>query len=147
MRKRKVGRKFGKKRDQRRALLRSLAVALIFHQKIKTTLAKAKELRPFIEKLVTHARTGKLADRRHLLKYLPAKAADRLFKEIAPKFHERPGGYTRIIKTGKRKTDQAPLAIIEFVGSSKAKTPHKKSDVEHHAKPTTKQANKATSKK
>jgi len=109
-----TGRKFARKRDQRRALIKSLAVGLITRGTMKTTLAKAKELRPFIERLITKARIGAVADFRHLLRYLPRTAALKLFKEIAPKFKDISGGYTRIIKTGKRKTDCAPLGIIEF---------------------------------
>jgi len=115
MRKRKKGRKFARKRDQRRALRKTLAGSLVEKQRIKTTLAKAKELRPFIEKLVTHARKQDVAAMRHLLRYLPKKSAKKLLNNIAPKFKDRPGGYTRIVKIGARKSDSAKLAIIEFV--------------------------------
>jgi len=114
MRKRKEGRKFSRKRDQRRALKKGLAVNLIEKGKIKTTLAKARELRPFIERLITKARTGELSSLRLLLSFLPKKTAFKLFKEVAPKFKDVPGGYTRIIKAGQRKSDGAALGIIEF---------------------------------
>jgi len=109
-----TGRKFARERDQRRALKKSLAVGLITRETIKTTLARAKELRPFIECLITKARVGDIAAFRYLLRYLPRAAASKLFKEISPKFKDVSGGYTRIIKAGKRKTDCAPLGIIEF---------------------------------
>ncbi len=115
MRKRKKGRKFARKKDQRRALRKTLAGSLIEKQRIKTTLAKAKELRPFVEKLVTHARKQDITAMRYLLRYLPKKSAKKLLDNIAPKFKDRPGGYTRIIKIGMRKSDSAKLAIIEFV--------------------------------
>ena len=115
MRKRKKGRKFARKKDQRRALRKTLAGSLIEKQRIKTTLAKAKELRPFIEKLVTHARKQDVAAMRYLLRHLPKKPAKKLLDNIAPKFKDRPGGYTRIIKMGARKSDSAKLAVIEFV--------------------------------
>jgi large subunit ribosomal protein L17 len=114
MRKRKQGRKFGRKRDQRRALMKGLAVNLVEKQRIKTTLAKARELRPYIEKLITKARTGETASFRLLLKYLPKKTAFKLFNDIAPKFKDVPGGYTRILKAGQRKSDGAAIGIIEF---------------------------------
>jgi len=115
MRKRKTGRKLARKRDQRRALKKSLAVSLVSKKRIKTTLIKAKELRPFIEKLVTKAKAGNLAATRHLLRYLPKESVKKLVNEIAPQFQERPGGYTRIIKLGRRKSDNAKLAMIEFI--------------------------------
>jgi large subunit ribosomal protein L17 len=119
MRKRKKGRKFARKKDQRHALRKTLAGSLIEKQRIKTTLAKAKELRPFVEKLVTHARKQDIAAMRYLLRHLPKKSAKKLLDNIAPKFKDRPGGYTRIIKIGTRRSDSAKLAIIEFVLSNK----------------------------
>lgn len=107
-------RKFGRKRDQKKALLRGLAEALILHEKIKTTEAKAKELRPFIEKLVTKARKNTLASRRDLLKLFSNKIVNKLIK-ISEKYKTRPGGYTRIIKLGTRQTDSAKITRIEFV--------------------------------
>jgi large subunit ribosomal protein L17 len=111
----KVGRKFGRKRDQRRALLRSLACNLITQEKIKTTEAKAKELRPFIEKFITRAKIDNLSNRRLLISKIGIKSAKKLFNQIAPKYKERKGGYTRIIKLPPRKTDASKMAIIEFV--------------------------------
>lgn len=117
MRKLKKGRKFGRVRKQRNALLKSLAVGLIEHGKIKTTLPKAKELRPHIERLVTYAKKGTKAGAgfRLLQPLLPKKASFRLIKEVAPKYMGRNGGYTRIIKLPSRMRDAAKMAIIEFI--------------------------------
>jgi len=93
---------------------RSLAESLILHEKIKTTQARAKELRPFIEKLVTKARKKTLASRRELLKLFDNNINNKLIK-ISEKYLKRPGGYTRIIKLGPRKSDSAKMARIEFV--------------------------------
>ncbi len=113
----KKGRKFGRKRDERKALLKSLAVSLILKERITTTQAKAKELRPFIEKLITKSRENKLASTRYLARYLSEKARKKIRIEIGPRYQERKGGYTRIIKTVPRKRDGAEMAIIEFVGN------------------------------
>ena len=117
MRHHNKNRKFGRERNQRRALLRSLALSLIIRKKIKITEAKAKELRPYIEKIVTQARTNTLNSRRIILSRLfnRDKEIKKLFDEIAPKYKDRKGGYTRIIKLLPRKSDSAKMAIIEFV--------------------------------
>ncbi len=116
MRHRKAGRSLRRTSEQRLALLRNLATSLIETGAIETTEAKAKELRPFVEKLITKARTGTLHARRlagiHVQK---RAAADKLFKEIGPKNAKRAGGYTRILKTGHRKGDGAEMARIELV--------------------------------
>ncbi|MFH1612010.1 MAG: 50S ribosomal protein L17 [bacterium] len=115
----KKGRKFGRKRDQRKALMKSLLVNLILKEKIKTTEAKAKELRPLIEKTITRGRKadmGKnLASVKHLAEVLPAVARKKLITQIAPRYKDRTGGYTRIIKTNPRRTDGAEMAFIELV--------------------------------
>lgn len=112
----KKGRKLGRKRDQRRALLKSLAASLILKEKIKTTEAKAKEVRPYVEKLITKSRiTNNLSVIRYLSRYLPEEARKKIVAEIGPRYQERPGGYTRIVKLGLRKTDGAKMAIIELV--------------------------------
>lgn len=109
-------RKFGRKNDERRALLRSLAEGLFKHGKIKTTGAKAKELRPFAEKLITQARTGTLASRRLVISRLGTEQrAKQLFDEVAPKYKDRNGGYTRIVKLPNRTGDGSPMSIIELV--------------------------------
>ena len=118
MRHKKKGRKLGRKVGNRKALLRNLACQLILHKKIKTTDPKAKELRSFIEPLITLAKKDSLHSRRLVIKKLPKKNVVRiLFKEIAPLFSTRPGGYTRITKLGLRDNDRAPVSIIEFVES------------------------------
>lgn len=109
-------RKFNRETNQRAALLRSLANSLIHREKIKTTEAKAKELRKFIEPLVTRARTNTTTNRRILISRLGSEMnANRLLKTIAPKYAGRPGGYTRVIKMAPRKSDGARMAVIEFV--------------------------------
>jgi len=115
MRKRKKGRKLSRKRDQRRALLKQLAHALFLNEKIKTTEAKAKELSPWAEKLITKAKKGTLASRRNLLKFFSNKIVKKLVDEIAPRYKGRKGGYTRIIKLEPRKSDGAKMAQIELV--------------------------------
>ena len=118
MRHKKKGRKLGRKVGNRRALLKNLACQLIIHKKIKTTDPKAKELRSFIEPLITLAKKNNLHARRLVIKKIPKKNVVRiLFKEIAPLFSDRPGGYTRITKLGLRDNDRAPVSIIEFVES------------------------------
>jgi large subunit ribosomal protein L17 len=99
-----------------RLLLANLATALFEHDRITTTEAKAKRLRPLAEKLITFAKHGELHDRRQVLKVIRNKdVVHKLFAEIGPKFSERPGGYTRIIKVNPRKGDNAPMAVIELV--------------------------------
>ncbi len=116
MRKRKKGRKLSRKKDQRVALLKGLSRALILKEKIKTTEAKAKELKNFIEKQVS---LGKKADvlhaRRLLAKNFSPKVVKKMVEEIAPRYKTRSGGYTRIIKLGPRKSNGAKMAQIEFI--------------------------------
>ena len=143
MKKRKKGRKLSRKKDQRKALLKSLANAFILKEKIKTTEAKAKEVRSLIEKSITLAKfiqtsfpiesgvdadkrpaisaslseasKKDLAARRQLLKIFPRNLVKKLIEEIAPRYEKRKGGYTRIVKLGRRKSDGAKMAIIELV--------------------------------
>ena len=119
MNKGKKGRKLGRKRDIRRALLRDLATALVRYGHITTTEAKAKELRPFIERWVTKARKAggerDVAVRREIARYFGQDTVKKLVEEIAPRYKSRPGGYTRIIKRAPRRGDAAKRAIIEFV--------------------------------
>ena len=116
MRHNKIGRKLGRKTAHRKALMSNLASALITHKKIKTTDAKAKELRMYIEPLVTFAKKGDLHSRRQVLKKIKHKSIVReLFDNIGPTFSNRDGGYTRIIKLGFRDNDCAPISMIEFV--------------------------------
>ncbi len=116
MRHHSVTRKFGREKHQRNALMRSLARNLINENKITTTLPKAKELRPFIEKLVTKAKAGTIGSRRLLISKIGGvKESKTLLETIAPRYKDRKGGYTRIIKTSNRKLDATPMALIEFV--------------------------------
>ena|SRR3989344_6603495 len=111
----KKGRKLNRERGQRVALLKGLAVNLTMYGKIKTTLPKAKELRPYVERLVTYAKKGTVSGLREVRKDLPKVATNKLYKEIAPRYTDRQGGYTRIVKMPVRKRDGAAMAFIEFV--------------------------------
>jgi large subunit ribosomal protein L17 len=145
MRHRRKTVKLGRRADHRDSLLANLACSLIEHNRIKTTVAKAKALRPFVEKLVTKARlntvharrlvAGKLGPNSHRVE----KVVRKLFGDIAPLNATRPGGYTRIIKLGPRQSDAAPMAFIEFVETVKV--------VEAAPIPEAKPAKKATAKK
>jgi large subunit ribosomal protein L17 len=117
MRHHNTNRKFGRDKNQRKALLSSLALNLIVREKIKTTEAKAKELKPFIEKILTRAKKGDLATRRLIIAKLMNREREvkKLFDTLAPKYEDRKGGYTRILKLGARKSDGAKMAYIEFV--------------------------------
>lgn len=115
MRKRKKGRKFNRKTDQRKALLKTLANSLILKEKIKTTEAKAKELAVFIAKHITKSKVNSLSSRRFVLRFLSSAAVKKIFDEIGPRYKDRAGGYTRIIKLGPRKSDGAKMAIIELI--------------------------------
>jgi len=99
-----------------RLMLGGLAASLFVHERIRTTEAKAKALRPLAEKLITFAKDGSVHARRQVLRVVPDRdVVHKLFAEIAPRFEERPGGYTRIMKLGPRKGDGAPMALIELV--------------------------------
>lgn len=116
MRHRKSGRRLGMPIDRRKALLRTMAVSMLTHEGINTTEARAKELRRFVEPLVTLAKREDLHARRLALAKLPNKLlVEKLFDVYGPRYQTRPGGYTRIIKLGPRKGDSAPMARIEFV--------------------------------
>ena len=109
-------RKFGRETDQRRALLRSLAINLINNGKIVTTEARAKELRPFVEKIITRGKADTLGSKKLLISKLnDKKAAGEVVRNISKKYKEKMGGYTRIVKAGKRKGDGSKMALIEFV--------------------------------
>lgn len=116
MRHQKEGRKFGRKRGVRRAFKAGLAANLIVRRKITTTEARAKEIRPMVERYVTHAKKQNVSSLRLLLSKLPKPAVYALYHDIAPKYAERKGGYTRITKLAKRRVhDAALMATIEFV--------------------------------
>jgi large subunit ribosomal protein L17 len=117
MRHHNANRKFGRTRNQRRTLLKSLALNLIIKGRIETTLAKAKELRPYIEKLVTSAKSDTLAKRRLLTGRLLNRKSEvkKLFEEIAPKYKTTKGGYTKVVKMPRRGGDASHMAVIEFI--------------------------------
>ena len=137
------GRKFGRERDQRRALMKGLASSLVEYQSIETTLPKAKELVPYIEKLITKAKKGGLHNRRQVMAGLSTKeVADKLMDEIAPKLTGRTSGHVRVTRTRVRVGDGAEMATIEFVDDltssakeSKVETPKAKAE----AKPASKE--------
>ena len=118
MRHAKTHRKFNRRSDHRKSMLANLAASLIKHEQITTTLPKAKELRPFVEKLVTLSRRGTSdlhARRQAIAQVRDLTQVKKLFDVIGPRYAGRPGGYTRVLKAGFRFGDNAPLAIIEFI--------------------------------
>src|SRR5690606_28368864 len=116
MRHRRLTSHFGRKSGPRKALLRNLVTSLVEHERIRTTLPKAKELRRHIERAITRGKGGTLHDQRILLsKYPNQSAVDKIMKDLGPRFKNRDGGYTRIIKLGTRPGDRAEMAFIEFV--------------------------------
>ena len=115
----KRGKTFGRNSSRRKALFQALAISLIEHEGIKTTLPKAKELRSFIEPLITLAKDDSVSNRRLAFSKIRNKSAvGKLFSDLGPRFKDRPGGYSRIIKIGFRKGDAAPIAFIELVDRS-----------------------------
>ena len=116
MRHRVAHRKLGRTTSHRMSLLRNLAASLFIHERIRTTLAKAKELRPFAEKLITLSKKDSLHARRRALQVMVHQdAVAKLFRDLSARFADRPGGYTRILKLGRRKGDGAEMAFIELV--------------------------------
>jgi large subunit ribosomal protein L17 len=116
MRHQRTGRKLGRDSAHRRALYANLTGALIEHGRIKTTEAKAKEVRPIAEKMITLGKRGDLAAHRQAVAFLRSKsAAHKLFSDVAPRFADRDGGYTRVVKLGPRQGDAAPMAYLELV--------------------------------
>ena len=121
MRHRKSGRHLNRTSSHRKAMFANMATSLFEHEIIKTTVPKAKELRRVAEPLITLAKTDTVANRRLAFARLRSKAAvGKLFTELGPRYQERPGGYTRILKAGYRKGDAAPVAYIELVGREMA---------------------------
>ena len=117
MRHRKIGRQLGRNSSHRKAMFRNMACSLFQHEVIKTTLPKAKELKRVAEPLITLAKTDSVANRRLVFARTGSKeTVGKLFGELGPRYTERPGGYTRILKCGFRAGDTAPMAFIELVG-------------------------------
>ena len=116
MRHRKAGRRFNRRAGHRKAMFANMAAALIKHEQIVTTLPKAKDLRPVVEKLITLAKRGDLHARRLAIAQIRDESMVRkLFDTLGPRYQERPGGYTRVLKAGFRYGDSAPVAVIELV--------------------------------
>ena len=116
MRHQKKGKSLGRKAAPRKALMRSLATSFVIYEKIKTTKAKARAVKPLVEKIITLGKKDTLPNRRQVLKILYlAGAVKKLFEVLGPRFKERPGGYTRLVKLPRRQNDAAEMAILELV--------------------------------
>jgi len=121
MRHKKSGRRLGRNSSHRKAMFRNMAASMLKHETIKTTLAKAKELRRVVEPLITLAKEDSVANRRLAFSRLRDKeVVGKLFSELGPRFKDRPGGYLRILKTGPRAGDAAPMAIVMLSGEAPA---------------------------
>ncbi len=138
----------GRQAGHRKAMLSNMASSLILHKRIETTVAKAKAVQKFIEPLVTKSKEDTTHSRRVVFSYLKQKeAVTELFRTIAPKIATRPGGYTRILKTGFRLGDAADMCIIEFVDFNEVYTFGKTTEAAAEAKPKTRRSRKSTAKK
>lgn len=123
-----AGKKLGRNSAQRKALLRNLVTSFLEKERIRTTLAKAKATRPLAEKMITLSRTNSLHARRRALRFIYKQdVVKKMFEEIGPRFSERPGGYTRIVKLGPRNGDGTEMAMLEMIGSELEKKSKKKS--------------------
>lgn len=142
------GRKFHRERDQRRALIKGLADSLIKYESIETTLPKAKEVVPYVEKLITKAKIGDLHNRRQIISKLQTVAsANKLVDEIAPKLKSRNSGHLRVERTTSRRGDNAQLAKVSFVDDLKAAPVAKKAENSEDTKPKATTAKKTPAKK
>ena len=143
MRHQKKGRKLNRTASHRKALFSNLAASLVIHKKIRTTDAKGKELRTYIERLVTYAKRGDVHGRRLIQKRITGKRgkeiANILIHDIAPAYADRHGGYTRLIKLNNRKNDNAPVSLIEFIDLATDVTESKDSEVVEEKKGDTKE--------
>ena len=143
MRHQKKGRKLNRTASHRKALFSNLAASLVIHKKIRTTDAKGKELRTYIERLVTYAKRGDVHGRRLIQKRITGKRgkeiANILIHDIAPAYTDRHGGYTRLIKLNNRKNDNAPVTLIEFIDLAPDVTESKDSEVVEEKKGDTKE--------
>jgi large subunit ribosomal protein L17 len=121
MRHRHSGRGFGRTSSHRKAMFSNMCNSLVKHELIKTTLPKAKELRRYIEPLITASKSDSVASRRYVFDRLRSKeSVGKLFTDLGPRFLERPGGYVRVLKCGYRQGDNAPMAVVELVGRVEA---------------------------
>lgn len=140
MRHLKSGRKLGRRADHRKAMIKNLTESLVIHGRIETTVTRAKEVRTYVEPLITKAKEGTLHARRIIASRLHTEAvAKKLFEELGVQFADRPGGYTRILKTSNRRGDAAPMAILELVAepvAKKSKSKKKKDAPTAKAKPS-----------
>jgi len=143
MRHQKKGRKLNRTASHRKALFSNLAASLVIHKKIRTTDAKGKELRTYIERLVTYAKRGDVHGRRLIQKRITGKRgkeiANILIHDIAPAYADRHGGYTRLIKLNNRKNDNAPVTLIEFIDLAPDVTESKDTEVVEEKKGDTKE--------
>ena len=143
MRHQKKGRKLNRTASHRKALFSNLAASLVIHKKIRTTDAKGKELRSYIERLVTYAKRGDVHGRRLIQKRITGKRgkeiANILIHDIAPAYADRHGGYTRLIKLNNRKNDNAPVTLIEFIDLAPDVTESKDGEVVEEKKGDTKE--------
>jgi large subunit ribosomal protein L17 len=138
------GRLFGRPSNQRKALLKGLVTALFDHQRIETTVAKAKEAKRIAEKMITFGIRGDLHAKRQVFSYIPDRSvASKLFSEIAPRFVGRNGGYLRIVQTRQRLKDSAPMAILEFIDYESIKQPRGKAKKEEKTEKEEKTQKKA----
>ncbi len=129
------GKKLRRNTAQRRALLRNLVTSFLEKERVRTTLAKAKAARPLAEKMITLAKKDTLHSRRQALKFIYRKpVVKKLFEELGPRFSERPGGYTRIVKVGVRSGDGAEMAVLELIGTEFKKKAKKKKDIKEKLK-------------
>lgn len=147
MRHRKKFNHLGRKSAHRKAMLANMATSLILNKRIKTTVAKAKALKPFVEPIITKSKDNTTHSRRIVFSMLRDKyAVSELFREVAPKIADRPGGYTRILKTGKRLGDNAEMCVIELVDYNETYTVDKKSGGSKRRRTRRSSANKAENK-
>lgn len=147
MRHRKDNKKLGRTVSHRNALISNMATSLFEHKQIKTTTTKAKEIRRTVDKMITFAKNGSLADRRQVLRIIrDKKIVKHIFDEIAPTYQKRDGGYTRVIKLGRRRGDGAEMAILELVGFEGAVLEKTKARAEDKAQRASEKAKEEKSK-
>jgi len=125
------GNRLNRPASHKRAMLRNMVTSLFLHERITTTLTKAKEARRYTERMITFAKRGDLNSRRQAARFVnDPKILQKLFSDIGPRFADRPGGYTRVIRVGIRKGDDAPMAILELVGGEYKPKPRRKKKIE-----------------